>query len=134
MPGVAVMTTPLPPVKGPWLLGSEWNEDGAPIPGQVAEKLEGQSFPTFKAFREAFWNAVVATTELREQFNDNNRQRMRDGNAPFAPDPDPGTGERGGVWELHHAPDIGKGGPVYDLSTIRVVTPNQHDTVHHGRK
>ena len=93
--------------------------------------MEGGSFANFKALRGAFWQAVAATPELTRQFNERNQQRMRDGAAPFAPDPE--TEGRSGVWELHHSPAIGKAGPVYDLSAIRVVTPAQHDRIHYER-
>lgn len=131
-PGVAVASTPLARVDGPWLSAHGAGEQGAPIPAQVAEKLVGKSFSTFKALREAVWQAVAATPELALQFNAQNQRRMRNGNAPFAPEP--GIGERSGVWELHHDPSIGEGGAVYDLSTITVVMPTQHDAVHYGRR
>ena len=50
---------------------------------------------------------LQTTPELADQFNERNQQRMRDGAAPFAPDPD--TDGRSGVWELHHSPAIGRG-------------------------
>ena len=75
---------------------------------------------------------MAATRELAKQFNSFNQQRMRDGKAPFGPDSK--TGGRNGALELHHNPEIAKGGSVYDLSTIRVVTPDQHDSIHRGRR
>src|SRR3978361_950663 len=44
---------------------------------------------------------------------------------PFAGRPSPTRVEQ--QRELHHDPAIGRGGEVYDLSTLRVVTPRQHD-------
>ena len=130
LPGEAVVSDPLPHVDGFWLADGMKNDSGARVPEQIAEKLEGRSFPTFKAFREAFWKAVAATPELAAEFSPQNTARMRNGNAPFAPKAE-GT-SRGRVWELHHDPEIGRGGPVYDLSTMTVVTPRQHGQLHLG--
>ena len=52
---------------------------------------------------------------------------MRDGNAPYPPNSEQviirSTGKLSQrPWELHHDPGIGRGGAVYGLSTIRVVT------------
>jgi hypothetical protein len=106
-PGVTTASSPLPRIDGPWLSAHLTDEKGAPIPAQVAEKPVGRSFPTFKALREAVWQTVAATPELAQQFNEPNQRRMRNGNAPFAPEPE--IGERSGVWELHHSPEIGRG-------------------------
>jgi hypothetical protein len=107
-------------------------EHCAPIPGQVAEKLVGRRLSNFRKFCEAFCNTVAQTPELAGEFNAQSLRRMRNGNAPFQPEPE--IGERSGAWELHHSPEIGRGGAVYDLSTITVVMPNQHDEIHYGRK
>ncbi|MEJ1978579.1 MAG: hypothetical protein WDN49_23170 [Acetobacteraceae bacterium] len=85
--GVAVASTPLARVGGPWLSAYLTDEQGAPIPAQVADKLIGKSFPNFRAFREAVWQAVAATPELANQFGPRNIARMRNGNAPYAPEP-----------------------------------------------
>ena len=131
-PGVAVASTALPRIEGPWLTARLTRKGGAPIPAQIAEQLVGRSFANFRALREAVWQAVANTPELAQQFNQQNLARMRKGSAPFAPEPE--IGERSGVWELHHDPAIGRGGAVYDLSTITVVMPSQHDAIHYGRK
>jgi alkanesulfonate monooxygenase SsuD/methylene tetrahydromethanopterin reductase-like flavin-dependent oxidoreductase (luciferase family) len=125
------MSTPLPRVDEPWLVGSGQSEDGARVPAQIAEKLVGKTFPTFRALREAFWKVVADTPELARQFNETNQRLMRRGYAPYAPEPD---GQRAGVRELHHDPEIGRSGPVYDLSTLRILTPSQHDSIHFGRE
>ncbi len=110
------------------------DEQGAPIPGQVAEKLIGRRFSSFRELREAFWKLVVQTPELASEFQTQNLQLMRSGNAPYPPDSEQVVIGKSGklsdrTFELHHDPAIGLGGPVYDLSTIRVVTPRQHDTI-----
>jgi hypothetical protein len=135
MPGVAVMSTPpLPRVDGPWLSTHMSDEQGAPIPGQVAEKLVGQRFSTFRELREAFWKTVAQTPELASEFQKQNLRFMQNGNAPYPPKSEQviigSTGELSDrTFKLHHDPAIGLGGAVYDLSTIRVVTPKQHDVL-----
>ena len=122
----------------PWLLrpchvqlvcgfqANKWMRRGRVIPTQIAEKLVGRSFPSFRALREAVSQAVATTPELAQPFNEFNQRRMSHGNAPFAPEPE--IGERRGVWELHHDPRIGLGGEVYDLSTTG---ENSDDTGRH---
>ena len=135
-PGVAVMSTPLPRVDGPWLAARN-SDDGAPIPAQIAEKLVGRRFSSFGELRAAIWKAIAETPELAREFNAVNLRLMRDGNAPYPPRSEQivvqSTGQPSQrTWELHHDPAIGRGGEVYDLSTLRVVTPRQHDAL--GKK
>lgn len=132
MAGVAVVSKPLPDIAGPWLALSIQGRAGAPVPGQVAKKLAGLKFESFRAFREAFWKAVADTPELAKAFKQANLQLMRNGRAPYPPASEQviqrNTGQLSKrTWELHHDPALHKGGPVYDLSTIRVVTPKQYD-------
>jgi hypothetical protein len=127
-------TPPLPRVDGPWLSTDMSDEQGAPIPGQVAEKLVGQRFSTFRELREAFWKTVAQTPELASEFQKQNLRFMQNGNAPYPPKSEQviigSTGELSDrTFELHHDPAIGLGGAVYDLSTIRVITPKQHDVL-----
>ncbi len=84
-PGVAVVSTPLPRIKGPWLAETIRNENGAPIPAQIAEKLVGQRFSDFGKLREAVWRLVAQTPELAREFNEQNLRLMRDGSAPYLP-------------------------------------------------
>jgi hypothetical protein len=80
LPGVAHGGEDLPNIVGDWL------KDGAgPIPGQIAAKLRGQPFSSFKAFRERFWQLVEADPHLGPQFRAGNRGHMRKGGAPTAP-------------------------------------------------
>lgn len=71
-PGLAVASTPLARVKGPWLAPSLKGKEGAPIPGQIAEKLVGQRFSDFGKLREAIWKLVSETPELAREFRDQN--------------------------------------------------------------
>ena len=97
---------------------------GAPIPSQIADKLRGQSFETFKKFREAFWMEVAKDPELSKQFIARNQANMKNGNAPFVP-----KSERVGgkiKFELDHIDPIAKGGSVYDVDNIQIMTPKAH--------
>ena len=125
------MSTPLPHIEGPWLAARN-SDDGAPIPAQVAEKLVGQRFATFGDLRAAIWTLVANDPKLAPQFSTENNRLMQNGNAPYPPESEQvvvaGSGELSHrTWELHHEPAIKNGGPVYDLSTIRMVSPQQHD-------
>jgi hypothetical protein len=131
-PAIVRASTPLPHFDGPWLLVTIHTADGAKVPGQIAEKLLRKKFSTFRELREALWKTVANTLELVSQFTEANQRLIRRGYAPYAPNPE--AGQRAGVWELHHDPQIGQNGPVYDLSTIRIPTPGQHDFIHFGKK
>ena len=132
-PGVASMSTPLPAARKGWLLAGLRNDNGAAIPGQIAEKLVGLTFRNFGQLRRAIWLLVGQIPELADGLNELNLQQLQDGHAPFPPREQQVTIRRTGElskrsWELHHAPAIVRGGPIYDLSTLRVVTPRQHDS------
>ena len=138
-PGVVTMSTPLARVEGPWLAPGLIPKDGAPIPAQVAARLVGQRFSSFGQLRAAIWKAIADIPELAREFSVLNLRSMRDGNAPFPLRSEQVTiGSTGALsrrpYELHHDPAIGQDGPVYDLSTIRIVTPKQHDLLEKARK
>ncbi|TDV53462.1 S-type pyocin [Pseudomonas helmanticensis] len=113
-------------VTGIWLAGAS-SGLGAPIPTEIADQLRGKSFASFDSFRRALWKAV-ASTGLVEQFTDNNVDRMREGKAPKARYRDR-AGKRGS-FELHHADEVAKGGKVYDVDNLNVVTPKHHIDIH----
>ncbi|WP_282703614.1 RHS repeat-associated core domain-containing protein, partial [Streptomyces sp. CC219B] len=134
-PGMVTGGTLLPDVSAKWLRGSHGN--AGRIPGQVARKLQGQEFKDFGAFRSAFWEAVADTPELASQFNAGNRALMKNGNAPKVSGLQKGA-NGSDTYQLHHAVPIQRGGGVYDLDNIVVVTPRYHDDVldpsyHKGR-
>ena len=113
-------------VTGIWLAGAS-SGLGSPIPTEIAEQLRGKSFGSFDSFRRALWKAV-AGTGLVEQFTDNNVDRMREGKAPKARYRDR-AGKRGS-FELHHTDGVAKGGKVYDVDNLNVVTPRHHIDIH----
>ena len=114
-------------VSGQWLNPSA-KPEGSPIPAHIAALLTGRRYANFKAFREAFWKAVVADSELAKQFKCHNIERMRDGLSPI-PQQTEHVGKRIS-FELHHLHEIGKGGEVYNIDNIRVLTPRQHIKQH----
>ena len=119
------------PVSGIWL-GAASQGEGAPVPSQIADQLRGREFKNFRAFRKAFWEAAATDTELARQFNTLNLAEMAKGKAPFAP-----KKERAGTtgkFELHHKVYISKGGSIYGLENISVVTPRRHKEIHREKK
>ncbi|WP_338019409.1 hypothetical protein [Pseudomonas alvandae] len=115
------------PVSGIWL-GEAARTTGAAIPDRIADQLRGRAFANFHRFREAFWRAVAADEELRQQFTRGNLDRMRDGSSPYAIGKDQVGGRK--VFELHHEITIAKGGDVYGLNNIYVLTPRRHIELH----
>ena len=104
---------------------------GAPVPSHIADKLRGQEFSNFDAFRAAFWKAVAADPELTLQFKPSNLDRMRVGKAPRSV-----RGEHVGKrksFELHHVDNISDGGAVMDCDNVRVTTPKRHIDIHKGK-
>ncbi|WP_157215363.1 LysM peptidoglycan-binding domain-containing protein [Flavisphingomonas formosensis] len=128
-PGVATASGDLAPASGRWL------DPGVPtpIPGQVADALVGRNFNSFNDLRSAIWEQIGGNAELNGGFSRGNLGQMNAGNAPFAPSEylaDSGAfGER---FNLHHIDPIANGGPVYDLSNLRIVSPKVHYSIHYG--
>ncbi|EJM16823.1 membrane protein involved in colicin uptake [Pseudomonas sp. GM18] len=118
-------------VSGVWLEFAS-QADGAVIPNRIADKLRGGNFSSFKAFREAFWRAVIDSPDLTKQFTANNAQEMKNGRAPFSRRKDRLGGQV--KFELHHVKHISEGGEIYDIDNIRVITPKRHSEIHKGEK
>ncbi|RMC34439.1 HNH endonuclease [Paracoccus alkanivorans] len=122
-PGIATGTGVR--IDGDWLRESIRTGTGAPIPDRIAAKLAGRDFNTFDDFRESFWQEVAADAELAVQFDEiKNLPRLRAGKPPIAP-----RHEHQGktVWfELDHIEPLFKGGPVYDMDNLQVLTPRAH--------
>lgn len=116
-------------ISGTWL-ESAGEDLGAPIPKQIADKLRGQEFNSFDAFRKAFWLEVSKDPILSRQFIAPNIKRMKDGKAPRARFKDTVGGRRS--FELHHIEEIQHGGDVYNVDNMRVNTPRNHINIHKG--
>ena len=116
-------------VTGIWL-GAASQGEGAPIPSQIADQLRGREFRNFRAFREAFWKAVANDADLAKQFEPSILKTMKKGRAPVARES--GQVGRRIKLELHHKNYISKGGGVYDVENINIVTPKSHLEIHKG--
>jgi hypothetical protein len=116
----------------PIWLGAASQDSGVPIPMQIADQLRGKEFGRFRNFREALWIAVANDPELAKQFIVTNRDRMLTGKAPRARKIDSVGGR--GSFEIHHVDEVAKGGAVYDIDNMRVVTPRRHIDIHRGVK
>lgn len=118
-------------VSGIWLAGAGQGL-GVPIPTRIADKLRGRTFNSFDAFRNAVWSAVSEDAELRSQFRPVNQKLLNKGYSPFTREIDRVGGRE--KYELHHIDEIAKGGKVYDIDNLSVVTPKQHIDIHRGMK
>ncbi|MHA6130201.1 HNH endonuclease signature motif containing protein [Pseudomonas fluorescens group sp. PF-1] len=114
-------------VSGGWL-GEAARGQGAPIPSQIADQLRLREFRNFHGFRRAFWMAVAADAQVRSQFTPIDLHLMKKGNAPYA-----STNDRNGgrtKCEIHHLDEVAKGGAVYDVDNLVVMTPKRHIDFH----
>lgn len=113
-------------------LGSASTSGGAPIPSRIADQLRGQDFRNFDRFRERFWSAVAADSILSKQFSKADLKLMRGGAAPTVDDVD-FAGKRD-KFEIHHISPIKKGGAVYDIDNLVIMTPKAHVELHKNGK
>nr|WP_268078268.1 S-type pyocin domain-containing protein [Citrobacter sp. R5] len=104
---------------------------GAPVPSQIADKLRGQKFSNFDAFRSAFWKAVAEDSALLSQFTRGNQALIKKGYAPFTI-PEEQVGGRK-TFEIHHNERIIDGGKVFDMDNLSVATPRRHINIHRGK-
>ncbi|MUI53382.1 hypothetical protein GNP86_04830 [Aliivibrio fischeri] len=114
-------------ITGIWLANAG-QDLGAPIPSQIANKLRGQEFSNFDAFRKAFWTEISKDSLLMSQFSSQNQRMMRKGRAPFAL-PSEHVGKRG-RFEIHHKQEIQYGGVVMDVDNLSILTPKRHIDIH----
>lgn len=115
------------PVGDKWL-GVAGMGDGAPIPSQIADKLRGQTFRNFDAFRQAFWSEVGKDPVLNKQFKAGNLGNIQAGKAPAPRDAEQVGGRV--KYELHHIEQIKNNGSVYYIDNLRVTTPKRHIEIH----
>jgi hypothetical protein len=133
--GVAKDNSAIRQIKGTWLRGSEGN--AGLFPKQVAEKMSGKEFRNFSHFRKEFWKTVEQTPDLARQFQERDLRNMRSGKAPVV-NASQNIGTQAG-YVLHHSTPIHRGGGVYDMNNIVIVTPRYHKEIlskdyHYGRE
>jgi hypothetical protein len=114
-------------VSGNWL-GAASTPEGAPIPAQIASKLRGREFSSFKAFRRAFWKAVAHERVFLDEFTLFNKIDIRNALSPSAPPQEQVGGRQ--KYEIHHIKPISEGGSVYDIDNLQLLTPIQHIKAH----
>ncbi|WP_338801228.1 S-type pyocin domain-containing protein [Pseudomonas sp. RSB 5.4] len=117
------------PVVGRWLEAAAQGE-GAAIPSEIAEKLRGRQFKSFRAFRERLWKAVFHEERLAGLFNAASLSEMKKGKAPVVRESD-SVGARV-KYELHHKLGLAEGGDLYNSDNISIVTPKAHIEIHKG--
>lgn len=105
---------------------------GAPIPARIAAQLKGKHFQSFRKFREAFWTLVGNDEFLSKTFAAHNIAAMKGGYAPALREEDCYGSQV--TLQIHHIQPISKGGAVYDMDNLRIVTPKAHNRIHYGEK
>lgn len=125
IPGIASGTGQF--ISGTWLSEKTRNE-GAPIPSQIADQLRGRKFSNFDKMREALWEAVSNDPKLNSQLSISNKKQVSRGRAPYPRKSD----QQGGrdKFEIHHIHEVSKGGAVYDVDNMVILTPVQHIQYH----
>ncbi|MFJ2480341.1 S-type pyocin domain-containing protein [Pseudomonas sp. NPDC087598] len=118
-------------VSGNWLEAAA-TQQGAPIPTQIADKLRGREFSSFRAFRRAFWKAVSADPQLNSELFHLSKIETKKGLAVRA-DIEDQVGKKI-KYDLHHVNPVGNGGEVYDIDNLRLLTPKQHIETHASKK
>ncbi|MDD1011231.1 S-type pyocin domain-containing protein [Pseudomonas shahriarae] len=117
------------PVPSRWLEAAAQGE-GAAIPLQIADKLRGKEFKSFRVFRETFWKTVFNDGKLADLFNATSLNEMKKGKAPIVRFSD--TAGARVKYELHHKVGLAEGGDLYNADNINIVTPKAHVEIHKG--
>ena len=117
------------PVPSRWLEAAAQGE-GAAIPSQIADKLRGKEFKSFRVFRETFWKTVFNDGKLADLFNATSLNEMKKGKAPIIRFSD--TAGARVKYELHHKVGLAEGGDLYNSDNINIVTPKAHVEIHKG--
>ncbi|MHA6198345.1 S-type pyocin domain-containing protein [Pseudomonas wadenswilerensis] len=102
--------------------------EGAPIPPQIADQLRGRTFSRWRQLRRAIWKAIGEDAELRNRFSAAQQDSLKNRRSPVVPSSQRVGGRK--VYELHHIHPIAKGGAVYDLDNLIIMTPREHIDLH----
>ncbi|TWR93093.1 S-type Pyocin [Pseudomonas saxonica] len=115
------------PIVGVWL-GADTQDGGAAIPAQIADRLRSIKFKSFREFRETLWTEIYNDPELSGQFIVANRARMSSGKAAKTRKVDAVGGRS--TFEIHHVRELAKGGDVYNIDNMLILTPKRHIEIH----
>lgn len=109
-----------------------YSDSGAPIPTRIADQLRGRAYSRWAKMREAIWKALAADPELSKYFDEASLDNMRDGGAAFCPE----AGRVGSrqTYNIHHVHPVARGGSVYDLDNLIIMTPKAHIDLHRKEK
>ncbi|MCY1185262.1 Pyocin-S2 [compost metagenome] len=75
---------------------------------------------------------MANSPEFSAQFRSDNLSLLMDGRAPLVPFNEMVGGKI--TFEIHHKIHISKGGAVYDVDNLMIVTPKRHIEIHSGGK
>ncbi|MFK0091704.1 S-type pyocin domain-containing protein [Pseudomonas sp. NPDC090592] len=103
---------------------------GAPIPTRIADQLRGRRFSRFDRLKEAIWIEIAADETFSKHIVPAMLDDMKKGLAPFA-NREQRVGKRVKL-EIHHKHEISKGGAVYDVDNLVLMTPKVHINHHRG--
>ncbi|KAJ5414998.1 hypothetical protein N7509_000096 [Penicillium cosmopolitanum] len=125
-PGRATITKPL--FDSEMLVYGSHKNAGL-VPRDIGERLVALDFQSFDEFRGVFWKTVSESKYAMDlvELGPDALSRMSAGLSPFAHESQQ-LGKRL-VYELHHITPINKGGNVYDISNIAIMTPRFHKEV-----
>ncbi|CAL2093221.1 putative HNH/ENDO VII superfamily nuclease [Tenacibaculum sp. 190524A02b] len=112
-------------IKGKWLKGSHGNAGF--FPKEIADKMRNKTYSSFDSFRIDFWKNVGNSPNLANQFSSSNISRMKSGLAPKVASSQQIKGQTSYV--LHHKTPINRGGAVYDVDNLVIVTPKYHKEI-----
>ena len=92
--------------------------------------MKGRQYKNFDEFRRDFWKNVSSDPVLSKKFNIKDIKNMQQGLAPRT-DPSQWNGQINQLksYNLHHKIPINKGGGVYDIDNIVIVTPKFHKEI-----
>ncbi|MGM9934905.1 RHS repeat-associated core domain-containing protein [uncultured Clostridium sp.] len=105
------------------------NGDIGVIPQEIKDRLNNRRFNNFDELRAALWKEI-GNSEYATEFRKSGQTLMKGGRAPFS---------SSGRYSIHHKQPIAKGGGVYDLDNLIIVSPKMHKIIldpkyHFGKK
>ena len=105
------------------------NGDIGVIPQEIKNRLNNRTFNNFDELRSELWREI-GNSKYANEFKKSGQTLMKDGKAPFS---------TSGRYNIHHKQPIAKGGGVYDLDNLIIVSPKMHKVIldpkyHFGKK